>query len=744
MERILMDQAGENQSESSNSRGYLNSWEHITDEFKRIDLKIYIRLLMQQGEDMNQAMDPFKGLVVSEEEVLKLLTRDDTFNSQRDDIRLLVEQLLRLESDIRRKLEWSHGTGVFLSFIHLSQIFKLTPFEEQTLFLCLAVELDRKYEKLYAYIQDDVTCKYPTADLAMKLICQNEIERFNAYASFTYRSTLNRFFLQYEEGSDKKSSLLSRVLKLDERIVHYITDPSRSADELESFCQIIEPHDAKEQLILGFDLQKRLLQFTKLQSDMLDGQKKNAIFYLWGNEGAGKHLHIKHLCEATKTQLIIADVRNMLIGGIPFETLLNKVDREAQIKRSVIAFSHFEAILDENVNKPSLHALLQYLAEGNRNVYLISDRHWIHPAQLRNCTFIEIEIPNPTEVERLMIWESFSQHYLLDSTVDLNVMAGKFQFTAGQIRNVLTAAYEDAIWKTGNATIGFTELHTACSQQAQHKLAEKAVRIKPRYGWEDIILPVDQKVLLRNACNQMKFRHRVHGEWGFGQKLAYGKGLSMLFSGPPGTGKTMSAQVVAKDLQLELYKIDLSQVISKYIGETEKNLHEIFREAKLSGSILFFDESDALFGKRSEVKEANDKYANVETAYLLQKMEEYDGITILATNLLQNIDDAFLRRINFVIRFPFPDFDYRQLLWRSVFPKETPLDDFIDHAFLAKKLLMAGGNIKNIAMSSAFLAAENNEPVGMKHILIAAKHELQKSGRILPKEEMGIYEDLLN
>jgi hypothetical protein len=410
--------------------GYLNSWEHISDEFRRIDTKIYIRLLMQQGGDMNQAM--FKGLVVSEEEVLKLLTHDDSSNTSREDIRLLVEQLHILESEIQRKLAWSQQQGIVLPMVHLSQVFKLTPFEEQTLFLCLAVELDRKYEKLYAFIQDDVTCKYPTADLAMKLICQTEIERYVAYTSFTYRSTLNRFFLHHDEGADKKSSLLSRVLKLDERIVHYITNPTRTYDEMESFCHTIEPQDVKDPLIMGFDLQQRLFQFSELQ--------KNAIYYLWGSEGAGRRLHIKHLCESSGTQLILVNIRDMLVDGSSFETLLNIVDREARITGSVIAFSHFEAILDENAHKPSFHALLQFLAEVDQSVYLISDRHWIHPEQLRQCTFIEMEIPGPSETERLTIWEVFSQPYVIDSSVDLNLMAGKFQFTAGQIKNVLISA----------------------------------------------------------------------------------------------------------------------------------------------------------------------------------------------------------------------------------------------------------------------------------------------------------------
>ena len=203
-------------------------------------------------------------------------------------------------------------------------------------------------------------------------------------------------------------------------------------------------------------------------------------------------------------------------------------------------------------------------------------------------------------------------------------------------------------------------------------MENKATHIKPKRLWDEVILPPEQKELLRNACNQVKFRHVVYGEWGFEKKLSYGKGVSILFAGPPGTGKTMSAEVVAKELMLEIYKIDLSQVISKYIGETEKNLHEIFHEAQFSNAILFFDEADALFGKRSEVKDSHDKYANIETAYLLQKIEEYAGITILATNFSQNIDDAFMRRLNYVIKFPFPDAEYREKIWRSMFPAEAP------------------------------------------------------------------------
>jgi SpoVK/Ycf46/Vps4 family AAA+-type ATPase len=252
-------------------------------------------------------------------------------------------------------------------------------------------------------------------------------------------------------------------------------------------------------------------------------------------------------------------------------------------------------------------------------------------------------------------------------------------------------------------------------------------------------LPPEQKERLRNACAQVEYRHRIYDQWGFGKKVAYGQGVSMLFSGPPGTGKTMAAQVIANRLQLELYKVDLSGVLSKYIGETEKQLGAVFDEVKKSQSILFFDEADALFGKRSETKDSHDRYANVQTSYLLQKIEEYDGVVILASNFLQNFDEAFKRRIKFIIDFTLPDQERRELIWRSVLPAELPRDEDLDFDFLARSFELSGSSIKNIAVAAAFLAAEENAPLGMAHLLTAVQTEQNKAGKNLGREEFGEY-----
>jgi SpoVK/Ycf46/Vps4 family AAA+-type ATPase len=239
-------------------------------------------------------------------------------------------------------------------------------------------------------------------------------------------------------------------------------------------------------------------------------------------------------------------------------------------------------------------------------------------------------------------------------------------------------------------------------------------------------------------CDQMKYRHIVLGEWGFDRKLSMGKGLNALFAGPSGTGKTMGAEVVALDLGLDLYKIDLSTVMSKYVGETEKNLERIFRAARNSNAILFFDEADALFGKRSEVRDAHDRYANVEISYLLQRMEEYDGLVILTSNLSQNMDEAFVRRMHFTVEFPYPEVEDRQRIWEIVFPQQAPLTDEIDFAALAARYRLTGGNIRNIALTAAFLAARDGGVIDMQHLLWATRREFQKMGRLADEREFAL------
>jgi len=327
--------------------------------------------------------------------------------------------------------------------------------------------------------------------------------------------------------------------------------------------------------------------------------------------------------------------------------------------------------------------------------------------------------------------------------VDAAILANKFQLTGGAIYSVCREAAARAMLRDQNDAVSLPEIESAARGQSSHGLCRLAQKIRCLHDWPDLVLPASCIRQLREVCSSERFRHVVYTQWGYDRRLAQGKGLNALFCGPSGTGKTMAAGIIAAELALDLYKIDLSSVVSKYIGETEKQLNQIFHEASSSNAILFFDEADALFGKRSEVRDAHDRYANVEVAYLLQKMEEYEGIVILATNFRRNMDDAFTRRMHHIIEFPFPDADLRERIWKGLVPAGAPLADDVNFGFLARQFELSGGNIRNVALAAAFLAAESGGNISMEHFIHGTARELQKLGKLPSRSEFREYYDLL-
>jgi SpoVK/Ycf46/Vps4 family AAA+-type ATPase len=340
-----------------------------------------------------------------------------------------------------------------------------------------------------------------------------------------------------------------------------------------------------------------------------------------------------------------------------------------------------------------------------------------------------------------------------NDSVSTNDLAGKFRFTPGQIKDAILTASNIASLKNGKeeppiVSLSSTDLYEGCHLQSNERLATLAQKVSAQYFWDDIIVPSDRKQQLKEILNYVKHKNLVYSDWDFENKLALGKGLNILFAGESGTGKTMAAQIIANELRLDLYKIDLSSVVSKYIGETEKNISRIFKEAETSNAILFFDEADALFGKRSEVKDAHDRYANIEINYLLQKLEEHREIVILASNLAKNIDDAFVRRMHFWIEFPFPDEKSRLKIWQNIFPNAAPLGADVDFDYLARQFHVSGGIIKNIALNAAFLAAaaedsELKSVITMNQIVKAIKREFDKIGKPCLKSDFGKYYDTI-
>jgi SpoVK/Ycf46/Vps4 family AAA+-type ATPase len=360
---------------------------------------------------------------------------------------------------------------------------------------------------------------------------------------------------------------------------------------------------------------------------------------------------------------------------------------------------------------------------------------------------VVLPLDPPDYARRRDYWRiSLAAQGVAPSEADLDALAERFRLAPSQISRAVLSAREQARWRAaasgeigevaGDPAVSVDDLFRAARAQFGHELAELTRKIAPTYTWDDIVLPATSLDQLREICQRVAGQHRVLDDWGFSRKLSQAQGVSALFAGASGTGKTMAAEVVASELGLDLYRIDLSAVVSKYIGETEKNLKRIFDAAEDGNAILFFDEADALFGKRSEVRDSHDRYANVEISYLLQEMEQYAGVCILATNLRQNLDDAFVRRLAFTVHFPFPDESHRLRIWQQIWPVDTPLDAGVDLGFLASQFKLSGGNIRNIALGAAFLAAAERGVVTMDHLTRATQREYQKLGKTLSAAEL--------
>jgi hypothetical protein len=428
------------------------------------------------------------------------------------------------------------------------------------------------------------------------------------------------------------------------------------------------------------------------------------------------------------------------------EALARLWEREAILSNSIL-------FVEAEDGEPS-RALLALL-ENLRGLLLVACRE---PVRLLRQRVVHLEVNKPTTTEQRQLWQASLGSLAPLVNGHLDALVSQFSLSTSAIR----AACAEVLGSLGSSAQGLgsqvddqdrtaesqrTEkgksapsspqplslLWEACRGHARARLDDLAQRIEPAARWHDLVLPEAQLQILRDIAVQVHFRTRVYEDWGFARKGTRGLGLSALFAGASGTGKTMAAEVLANELQLDVYRIDLSQVVSKYIGETEKNLRRVFDAAEEGGAILLFDEADALFGKRSEVKDSHDRYANIEVSYLLQRMEAYRGLAILTTNMKSALDTAFLRRIRFVVQFAFPDAAQRMEIWRRVFPPQTPTEGLDVHKLA--RLNMAGGNIRNIAVSAAFFAAKVREPVRMTHLLRAARNEYAKLEKPLTEAE---------
>lgn len=723
---------------------YKNTLEHLLAELERIDLRLRLQVLSMRSLYDHPGIQELRGLYISESEIDDILSTDASFQKVPPDTgdslpRSLLERLRQVESEIQERKSETLRQGLTLRLERLSRMFHLSPFEVDAFLICLLPELDLRYEKLYAYLQDDVTKKRPTVGLILDMLCDSFEDKLAARSCFSMQSPLmkHRLLRFSDDAREKAASLLAKPLKVEERIIAYLLNGDEVDVSLLPFVLLSVPQMGLEKVTLAEDVKSRLGQLTTHYTDA----GSSLVWHFHGAQGAGKKTAAKALCHELGLKLLIIDCPRMLAINPPLEMAVELIFRESHLQDAALYWDDFD-ILGPDDSQHLCDIISSELKYQPSLVFLASGNVW-YPKNIHHPYF-QVAFDMPGFLQRRELWQRHLDGQSDVSDAELTALADKFRLTAGQIENAVATSRSLAQWRDPESgTIQREDLYAACREQSNDKLSQLATKIAPRYLWADVVLPRDQLQHLTEVCNYVKYHHLVYGQWGFDHKLSLGKGLNILFTGPSGTGKTMAAEIIANELGLDLYKIDLATVVSKYIGETEKNLDKIFKEAQDSNSILFFDEADAIFGKRSEVRDSHDRYANIEIAYLLQKMEEYQGIVILATNLHKNLDEAFARRMHFSVEFPSPEEEDRYRIWQKAFPEAAPLAQDIDLGFMARQFRLTGGNIKNIALSAAFLAAEDSKTITMEHLIRATKREYQKMGKLCTAAEFGDYYDLV-
>lgn len=621
------------------------------------------------------------------------------------------------------RVEASVKQGDFLALQYVRELWKLNELELFAFALALLPRYDARFGQIFAFLEGSGQPCPPSLDLTLKLF--HLVGRADQVPGYHAQRRSLRQKAQF--------AFLNRKGEVDERACDFVLQNGETG--LESDVTTVFLPGILGELPLRENLAGELAQAVSG-----DGAGQDTLYLcLKGRPGSGRTTLARRTAELLDAAAVVFCCA--ACGSMrreEFFDALGTACRECLLVQGVPVLKGLDALLEEPETAARVletagrfsGVVFVLVGEETASVELGSGRRWLERA-----------VPLPGRGEGMALWRRELDTLPLAEPVEPWELANKFTFTPAQI----TGAAQNA---RGMALMGRelnrAALNEAAYSQTAHKLGEHATLIYARHTWDQLVLGEEERQMLRRACDQVRYKHIVYDQWGFDQRLAYGKGVSMLFAGPPGTGKTMAAQVVANDLGIEMYKVDLSQVVSKYIGETEKNLNEVFNEAKKSNVILFFDETDAILGKRTEVKDSHDKNANLETAYLLQKMEEYDGITVMTTNYKENIDSAFFRRISYVIHFALPDAGARKSIWKGIFPARTPLDEGVDFDYLSRQFELSGGSIKNIAVAAAFMAAAQDVPVSMGHIVRAVKYEMAKQGKIMRREDYGEYGFLLN
>ncbi|NJN94244.1 MAG: ATP-binding protein [Anaerolineales bacterium] len=707
---------------------------HLQAELTRIDILIQREVERWQLAGQNPH-DAFRGLHLSDDDIQNLLNRPVGLSWGQSVT--LPDQKERYWTALQAKTT-AYSQSLIgkagqkqqpLRLVQLADAFGLSQFELDALLVCLAPNLDLRYERLFGYLQDDVTRRWPSVNLILNLLAPPGPDRLSYLVHFADEAPLLRYQLLQRETVETNGltpPLLAQALQVDPTVTAWLLGHYQAPPLFKEHVILAQPQPAK----VGAHLPEAISAALTQCGD----QTSRPLLIFSGPDQAAQSAAM-HLAAAQSGPLLLqVDLAAVVKNGAPPAEALHLALRDARLTGATLGLLGWDSGQTAD-DEPRLSAATLRELEHLPQLIMIAGREkWPVRGITTGRPIFWAEFPLPAYTQRLGLWRHFLASEQAGLESELTGVAGQFALPTAQIQDAARLARHLAA--QDGEPLQERHLLAAARASSNSRLAQLARKITPRYCWSDLILPPNRLEILQEIVATIRNRPQVLEAWGVGRKLAASKGITILFAGPPGTGKTMAAEVIAGELGLDLYKIDLSTVVSKYIGETEKNLEKIFTEAASSNAILFFDEADAIFGKRSEVQDAHDRYANIEVSYLLQRMEAYDGVTFLATNLRANVDEAFTRRLHFAVDFPEPKVADRLRIWQTLFPPDVPQSPDLAFEILAERFKLPGGNIRNIILSAAYLAANDGEVVTMEHVMHGVRREYQKMGRLVNEADL--------
>ena len=719
------------------NRPYQNNQDYLADALKKIQLRLNLAVLKQRAQQRE-----LEDTNLVSNELLHELYLDSAESLQphasANKLVALEKTIAQLDAQMEARLVLSREQNVFIPMDMLRYLFNLSPLEMDVLLVFLAPYIEERYQKLYGYLTTAKAYPNLSVQLLVHILAQNYQQRAYITTCLSNEAPLLKWqLLNYADNASSGITLAS-AFNLDLSIANFLLEVINTSSSQQDYWTVIPSDGQIASLSLDEALKSQLQQLLANLKAGLTEYKTNFV-YFYGPDPSVMVQTMAALATSLSAKPAKIDAHYLLdiIQACRYDTQqarqrIRRLIRELLLNNYCLLITSAELLYEDETKVFYVEQLLfKELSAAFKIIFLQAKRlHRLNLSDIANgekaLHVLSLEFPLPDFALRRQLWERALTRYQLASvSSEASHLANTFVLTQSQI---------DAITQTIAAqnltepTAIIANILAACNTQNQDDLHEFAKPQKRKLSLADIVLTQATQAQLLEICQRKQYQRQIFHHWGFAAKNSVRDGLCALFYGPSGTGKTSAATVIANELNLQLYVIDVAVMLSKYIGETEKNFAKLFDVAESSNAILFFDEADALFGKRSEVKDAHDRYANVQTSYLLQRIETYRGIIILASNMLNNIDEAFMRRIQFLVEFPMPNEQLRQQIWQQAFPKDAPLASDFDYRFLAKKLKLAGGNISNIALRAAFQAADTGQ-ISMQHIMQAAQQEYAKLGK---------------